>query len=62
MITWMKKVASSFQIEKFSLSVCLIFRQLQLGVAYESVAYKKNRVSFSYYFHDFKYMYFSEHI
>ena len=62
MITWMKKAASGFQIENFSLSVCLIFRQLQLGVAYKSVAYKKNRVYLSHYFHDSKYMYFSEHI
>ena len=62
MITWMKKAASGFQIEKFSLSICLVFHQLQHGVAYKSVAYKKNRVSFSYYFHDSKYMYFSEHI
>ena len=60
MITWMKKAASGFQIEKFSRSICLVFRQLQHGVAYKSV--KKNRVSFSYYFHDSKYMYFSEHI
>ena len=43
-VTWMKK-ANNFQIVKTQpqglLSIWLIFRQFQLGVAYKSVTYKK---------------------